>query len=58
MKFALGIFQLGIGFLIFASTAHFIAENGKVPFLFVFCHFLITTGELFLSPLDYQKLLN
>ena len=24
IKFALGIFQLGLGFLIFASTAHFI----------------------------------
>ena len=56
MKFALGIFQLGIGFLIFASTAHFIGENGKVPFLFVFLgYFLITTGELFLSPIGLSK---
>ena len=56
MKFALGIFQLGLGFLIFASTAHFIGENGKVPFLFVFLgYFLITTGELFLSPIGLSK---
>ncbi len=56
MKFALGIFQLGVGFLIFASTAHFIDENGKVPFLFVFLgYFLITTGELFLSPIGLSK---
>ena len=56
MKFALGILQLGLGFLIFASTAHFIGENGKVPFLFVFLgYFLITTGELFLSPIGLSK---
>ena len=56
MKFALGIFQLGLGFLIFAATAHFIGENGKVPFVFVFLgYFLITTGELFLSPIGLSK---
>ena len=56
MKFALGILQLGIGFLIFAATAHFIGDNGKVPFLFVFLgYFLITTGELFLSPIGLSK---
>ena len=56
MKFALGIFQLGLGFLIFASTAHFIGDNGKIPFLFVFLgYFLITTGELFLSPIGLSK---
>ncbi len=56
IKFALGIFQLGLGFLIFASTAHFIDATGKVPFLFVFLgYFLITTGELFLSPIGLSK---
>ena len=56
IKFALGILQLGLGFLIFALTAHFIGENGKVPFLFVFLgYFLITTGELFLSPIGLSK---
>jgi POT family proton-dependent oligopeptide transporter len=56
MKFALGIFQLGLGFLIFAATAHFIGDNGKVPFIFVFLgYFLITTGELFLSPIGLSK---
>ena len=56
IKFALGIFQLGLGFLIFASTAHFIGDSGKVPFLFVFLgYFLITTGELFLSPIGLSK---
>ena len=56
IKFALGIFQLGLGFLLFAATAHFIGDNGKVPFLFVFLgYFLITTGELFLSPIGLSK---
>ncbi len=56
IKFALGIFQLGLGFLIFASTAHFMGEDGKIPFLFVFLgYFLITTGELFLSPIGLSK---
>ena len=42
--------------MIFALTAHFIGENGKVPFLFVFLgYFLITTGELFLSPIGLSK---
>jgi POT family proton-dependent oligopeptide transporter len=31
-------------------------DNGKVPFLFVFLgYFLITTGELFLSPIGLSK---
>ncbi len=56
MKFAFGILQLGLGFLVFAITAHFVGENGKVPFLFVFLgYFLITTGELFLSPIGLAK---
>jgi hypothetical protein len=32
------------------------SENGKVPFMFVFLgYFLITTGELFLSPIGLSK---
>ena len=56
IKFSLGILQLGLGFLVFAVTTHFIGDNGKVPFLFVFLgYFLITTGELFLSPIGLSK---
>jgi len=57
VKFALGIFQLGIGFLIFAFSVQFIDATGKVPFVFVFLgYFLITTGELFLSPIGLSKI--
>jgi proton-dependent oligopeptide transporter, POT family len=51
-KFAYGIAQLGIGFLVFAFGARFASETGQVPFLFLIIgYFLITTGELFISPI-------
>lgn len=51
MKFALGIFQLGLGFLLTIVAVQF-SENGMVPLLtLVFLYLLHTTGELFLSPI-------
>lgn len=51
-KFAYGIAQLGIGFLIFAVGARYANELGQVPFIFLILgYFLITTGELFISPI-------
>ena len=54
LKFALGIFQLGLGFLAMVFGASFLTEeNGVVviPMLFVVLGYLLhTTGELCISP--------
>lgn len=51
IKFALGILQLGCGFLVTLIGLQ-LAENSMVPLLtLVFLYLLHTTGELFLSPI-------
>jgi proton-dependent oligopeptide transporter, POT family len=52
MKFALGIFQLGLGFLVTQVGLQFVNEAFQVPLLtLLFLYMLHTTGELFLSPI-------
>lgn len=52
MKFALGIFQLALGFLVTIIALPFANEAFQVPLLtLVFLYMLHTTGELFLSPI-------
>jgi len=52
MKFAYGILQLGLGFLIAKLGTQFVNESFQVPLLtLVFLYLLHTTGELFLSPI-------
>jgi proton-dependent oligopeptide transporter, POT family len=56
VKFALGILQLGLGFLVFAMSAQFMDDAGKTPFIFLMIgYFLMTTGELFISPIGLSK---
>ena len=56
IKFAMGIAQLGLGFLFFGYSAQFMDDAGKVPFLFLMIgYFFITTGELFVSPIGLSK---
>jgi POT family proton-dependent oligopeptide transporter len=56
IKFALGIFQLGLGFLVFAMSAQFMDGDGKTPFMFLMIgYLLLTTGELFISPIGLSK---
>ena len=51
-KFALGLLQLGAGFLILGFSKHFASPEGLVPLLFLIgAYFLHTTGELCLSPI-------
>ena len=51
MKFALGILQLALGFLVTLIAVNF-AEDYKVPMMtLVFLYMLHTTGELFISPI-------
>ncbi len=52
MKFALGIFQLALGFLVTQIGLQFVNESYQVPLLtLLFLYLLHTTGELFLSPI-------
>lgn len=52
MKFAFGILQLGLGFLVTQVGLQFVNEAYQVPLLtLVFLYLLHTTGELFLSPI-------
>ncbi len=52
MKFALGILQLGAGFLVTLIGLKFADDQALVPLLtLVFLYMLHTTGELFLSPI-------
>ncbi len=56
VKFAFGILQLGIGFIIFAASANFMNDAGKVPMMFLLIgYLLVTTGELFISPIGLSK---
>jgi len=51
MKFALGLLQLGLGFLVLALGAKYFSTAGFTPLLFIVILYLLnTTGELFLSP--------
>jgi POT family proton-dependent oligopeptide transporter len=52
MKFALGIFQLALGFLVTQVGLQFVNDAYQVPLLtLLFLYLLHTTGELFLSPI-------
>lgn len=51
-KFSLGIAQLGLGFLVFALGARYASETGMVSLNYLLIgYLLITTGELFISPI-------
>jgi POT family proton-dependent oligopeptide transporter len=52
LKFAFGILQLALGFLVTKVGLQFVNEAYQVPLLtLVFLYLLHTTGELFLSPI-------
>lgn len=56
LKFGMGILQLGLGFLVFALSAKFADGAGKVSMMFLLIgYLLITSGELFLSPIGLSK---
>ena len=55
-KFALGILQLGLGFIVFAMSAQYMDAAGRTPFMFLMIgYLLLTTGELFISPIGLSK---
>lgn len=58
MKFVLGLFQLGLGFLAIVLAAKFFADDkGMVSVFFLFVMYLLhTTGELSLSPVGLSMI--
>jgi POT family proton-dependent oligopeptide transporter len=57
VKFALGIIQLGLGFLVFVWGARSVGADVPTPVVFVFLIYLLhTTGELFLSPVGLSAM--
>ena len=56
VKFAFGIIQLGVGFVLLAISSRFMDTAGMVPMLFLVLGYLfMTTGELFISPVGLSK---
>ena len=56
IKTFIGLFLLGIGFLVFAYSARFMNADAKVPFFYLVAgYFVLTIGELCLSPTVLSK---
>lgn len=56
-KFALALFQVGLGFLVFVWGANSVGSEVATPVMFVFLiYFLHTTGELCLSPVGLSAM--
>jgi POT family proton-dependent oligopeptide transporter len=57
LKFALGLVQVGAGFLVLVWGANYADANFKVPLMFlVLLYLLHTTGELCLSPVGLSAM--
>ncbi|WP_394730361.1 peptide MFS transporter [Altererythrobacter sp. GH1-8] len=56
-KFALALFQVGLGFLVFAWGAQSVGMAAMTPVIFLFLIYLLhTTGELCLSPVGLSAM--
>jgi POT family proton-dependent oligopeptide transporter len=56
IKTFIGLFLLGIGFIVFAYSARFMNIDAKVPFFYLVAgYFILTIGELCLSPTILSK---
>ena len=56
-KFALALFQVGLGFLVFVWGANAVGTAAMTPVIFVFLIYLLhTTGELCLSPVGLSAM--
>lgn len=57
IKFAIGLLLTGLSFMIFASSAQNVNEMAQTPmFYLILGYFVITVGELFLSPIGLSKM--
>ncbi|WP_459211161.1 peptide MFS transporter [Aquimarina rhabdastrellae] len=57
VKFGLGLLLLGLGFVIFGISAQASDEFGRTPMWYLILgYFVLTVGELFLSPIGLSKI--
>jgi len=57
IKFGIGLLLLGLGFVVFAYSANSADALAKTPmFYLVLGYFILTVGELFLSPIGLSKM--
>lgn len=57
IKFALGLFLLGVSFYIFVIAGHGAGPEGKISlFMFIFGYFIMSCGELCLSPIGLSMI--
>jgi POT family proton-dependent oligopeptide transporter len=57
VKFALALFQVGLGFFVLVAGAQFAGDDFKVPLIFLTLLYLLhTTGELFISPVGLSMI--
>lgn len=57
VKFGLGLFFLGLGFLVFALSAHSVDDFARTSMSYlVIGYMVLTVGELFLSPIGLSKM--
>ncbi len=57
VKFGLGLLFLGLGFIIFALSAHSVDSFARTSMLYLVLGYLVlTVGELFLSPIGLSKM--
>src|SRR5690606_30181932 len=57
VKFGLGLIFLGLGFMVFALSAHSVDSFAKTSMSYLVIGYLVLTiGELFLSPIGLSKM--
>jgi POT family proton-dependent oligopeptide transporter len=57
VKFGIGLFLLGLGFLAFSFSAHQADSLAQTPMFYLFLgYFILTVGEMFLSPIGLSKM--
>jgi POT family proton-dependent oligopeptide transporter len=57
LKFGLGLFQVGLGFMVVVWGAGFADEQYRLPMVFLALLYMFhTTGELFLSPVGLSEI--
>ncbi|SHF51113.1 proton-dependent oligopeptide transporter, POT family [Tenacibaculum mesophilum] len=57
IKFGLGLLFLGVGFITFSLSGYQVDELAKTPMMYLILgYFILTTGELFLSPIGLSKM--
>lgn len=57
LKFGLGLFQVGLGFMVVVWGAAFADEQYRLPMIFLALLYMFhTTGELFLSPVGLSEI--